>query len=90
MTKKPKYDENGLDKDGHDCFYNIRKSFEKIEDSCDPTDGVTFEWTAKGCGFGQLYFYHNKAGKLLCSSETMSKDFIKRMLCQMVDDCELT
>jgi len=86
-TKTPKYDEDGLDKDGHDCYYNLRKSFEKIEDSCHPTDGVLFTWTAKGTGFGELYFYH-KDGKLKCDSETMGKEFVKRMLCQMVDDAE--
>ena len=91
MTKKnPKYDKNGLDKDGHDCFYNLRKAFEQIEDSCDIIDGVQMNWQAQGRGFGQFYFYHDDDSQLCCSSETMGKEFIKRMLCQMVDDCKLT
>ena len=91
MTKKPKYDPvTRLDKDGHDCFYNLRKAFEKIEDSCDMIGGCQMDWTAKGCGFGQFYFYHDDDGQLCCSSETMGKEFIKLMLCQMVDDCKLT
>ncbi len=88
-TKKPKYDPvTRLDKDGHDCYYNLRKSFEKIEDSCSPTESVLFEWTAKDCGFGQLYFYTDEKGVLRCDSETMGKEFAKRMLCQMVDDAQ--
>ena len=69
----------------------VHKSmFENIEDSCDIIDGVQMNWEAKDCGFGQFYFYHNDEGQLCCDSETMGKEFIKRMLCQMVDDCELT
>lgn len=88
--KKPKYDPvTHLDKDGHDCYYNLRKGFENIEDSCTLSGAsVLFEWSAKGCGFGQLYFYQAEDGKLHCDSETMGKEFVKRMLCQMVDDAE--
>lgn len=85
-----KYDESGLDENGKDVFQNLREMFEKIEDSCHPTGGFQVDWTAKGCGFGQFYFYYDEDGQLCCSSETMGKDFIKRMLCQMVDDCKLT
>jgi hypothetical protein len=85
-----KYDENGLDKDGKDCFTNIREAFEKIEDSAELVNSFQLNWTAKGCGFGQFYFYTDKDGQLCCSSETMGKEFIKRILNQMVDDCKLT
>ena len=44
--------------------------------------------TAKDCGFGQLYFYTDDEGVLHCDSETMGKEFVKRMLCQMVDDAK--
>lgn len=82
MTKKCDDNVNNLPVRG--------EMFENLEDFCAPVDLVTFEWTAKGCGFGQLYFYRNEAGDLHCDSETMGKEFVKRMLCQMVDDCKLS
>lgn len=45
-------------------------------------------WSVKNIGWGVFYFY-NKDGKLHCSNETMSKEFIKEILCKMIDDCEL-
>jgi hypothetical protein len=58
-------------------------------------DGVSlhkrfgFDWSAKGIGFGQFYFYQDKYGVIHCDNECMSKEFIKRILCSMVDQCEL-
>ena len=89
-TKNPKYVNPGMNKEGNDCYHNLLEAFERIEDACDMIGGVELEWTAKDCGFGRFYFYHNDEGQLCCDSETMGKEFIKRMLCQMVDDCELT
>lgn len=45
---------------------------------------VTVKWTAKGTGFGEFTFY-SVDGKLHCQNEMMSKDFIKLMLCLIVD-----
>ena len=67
---------------------SIQDMFDAMEDSCRPMDGCTLNWSAKGMGFGQFYFY-NKDGKLHCDNEMMSREFIKKMLCQMVDDCVL-
>ena len=68
----------------------LKDMFDGIQDSCEmQTDGIFVNWTAKGTGFGQFYFYYEN-DQLMCDSETMGKEFIKRMLCQMVDDCELT
>lgn len=68
---------------------SLDESFAQLKDHCHPTHDVHVQWTAKGIGFGEFYFYEND-GKLYCDNEAMSKDFIKRMLCQMVDDCILS
>ena len=68
----------------------LKEVFDELKDSCElQTDGFIVNWTAEGTGFGQFYFYYEN-DQLMCDSETMGKEFIKRMLCQMVDDCELT
>ena len=47
-------------------------------------------WSAANCGFGQFYFYHDKRdGKIHCSNECKDKEFIKAVLCNMVDNCVL-
>jgi len=69
---------------------SLHEQFEKLEDKCEPESfGISFGWTAKGVGFGEFYFYRNKEGGLVCDNECMSKEFIKKMLCQMIDDCEM-
>ena len=65
---------------------------EEQEDYCIPATterGVLVDWSVNGVGFGEFYFYM-KDGKIYCDNETMDKDFIKQMLCQMVDDSILT
>jgi len=56
-----------------------------------PTGSFSLNWSKPGVGWGQATFYflaHEKGAdvKLYCDSEGMSKDFIKEMLAQMVDD----
>ena len=72
-----------------DC--NLEEFFEQFEDCCVPanTEGCTeFQWSAKGVGFGSFYFFY-KDDELVCENEIMSKEFIKKMLCNMVDNCTL-
>lgn len=59
---------------------------------CAPLFGhsIMVEWIEPKVGFGQFVFYSNAKGELFCDNELMSKEFIKRKLCQMVDDCVLT
>lgn len=47
-----------------------------------------FEWGKENIGFGRFYFYQ-KDGKVYCNNEMMSKDFIKTMICEMIDNCIL-
>lgn len=50
---------------------------------------IYLNWSHSDYGFGQFYFYTDSDEKIHCSNELMSKDFIKQVLCQMVDDCIL-
>jgi len=64
--------------------------FNKFDNGCTPVGHAEFEWTAKGVGFGGMYFYLNKEdGYVHCENEAMSREFLKEMLCQMVDNCVL-
>ena len=81
----------------------LKEYFASFKDSCGPRrdDNGVFTpimaaWTAKDHGFGEFTFYviggklrYVIGDKLRCDNEAMSKDFIKKMLCQMVDDAEL-
>ncbi len=60
-------------------------TIEKRED----TDYLfTLQWGAKEIGFGELDFYY-KEGQLCCDTEMMGKEFIKKALCAMIDNCNL-
>lgn len=60
------------------------------EISCIPWSSAGFRWSASGIGFGQVYFrYDEDRDVIYCDNEMMSKEFIKRILCRMVDECEL-
>lgn len=61
-----------------------------MNDSCVPHGAFGLNWTAKGIGFGQMYFrVDTKDGYVHCSNEYMGREFLKRMLCAMVDNCVL-
>lgn len=53
------------------------------------SNNFTLNWSTDNIGFGQFRFYE-KDGELFCDNEMMSKEFVKRMLCQMVDECAFT
>lgn len=59
-----------------------------------PTQSFTLCWGKPGMGFGEATFYfsnhENGEMKLYCDNECMSKEFIKEMLCTMVDNCTFT
>lgn len=76
--------------DGDHCL-----GYEEIKDAkyfpiyCEPNAGITFSWGRADTGFGQFYFYV-KDKELYCDNEMMSKDFVKEMLCHMVDSATFT
>jgi hypothetical protein len=49
-------------------------------------DTITISWAVKNVGWGQFTF-SQKDDKLFCSSEGMNKEFVKAVLCDMVDLC---
>ena len=61
----------------------------------EPTEPFQINWGKPGVGFGQLYFYFQEKQddsglmEIRCANELMGKEFIKEMLCNMVDGCEL-
>jgi hypothetical protein len=54
----------------------------------DLMNGFQIKWSVKNIGWGEFYFY-NKDENIHCSNELMSKEFIKSILNNMVDNCIL-
>ncbi len=67
----------------------IRKFFSKLDTECCPHGTAEFRWSEKDLGFGGFYFYIGDDDKVHCSNELMSKEWIKKTLCKMVDECIL-
>jgi len=75
--------------------------FSNLDDTCMPGRNlnkklpalVHVTWSAKNKGFGEFSFFFKKDDQgnevLYCDNECENKAFIKRMLCQMVDDAVL-
>lgn len=69
-----------------DKMDGVQKFLDSCCDSCEPAGHVVFQWSMTGMGFGSFAFYvRNRAVR--CDNELMSKQFVKDILCQMVDDC---
>jgi len=69
---------------------SLREFLDNFEENCEPIKGAAFQWSAKGVGFGQMYFYLSEDdGYVHCGNEIMSRAFLKEMLCKMVDNCVL-
>lgn len=49
--------------------------------------GFVATWQAKNFGFGEVTFYMLD-GVLRCDSETMGRDFVKSVLCKLVDTAQ--
>ena len=49
--------------------------------------GLYINWGAKGVGFGEITFFMDFDGKLHCRSECMGRNFVKKALAAMVDQC---
>lgn len=49
--------------------------------------GFYVHWSAKGIGFGELTFFMGFDGKLHCRSECMGRNFVKKALAALVDQC---
>ena len=53
------------------------------------TTGFCIKWWAKGTGYGEFTFHYDPNNKWHIDNECMSKDFIKAVLCAMVDQAKL-
>lgn len=67
---------------------SLQKLFDQLDNSVDLHNEFSVSWTIKGKGFGQFYFYE-KDGVIHISNECTSKEFIKQVLAQMVDQAVL-
>jgi hypothetical protein len=50
-----------------------------------PLSSFTACWESVSAGFGNITFY-NKEGKFIMDTECMDKDFVKSVLCKLVDE----
>lgn len=81
--------------DSGDWEEGIMKMLDNCPLHAEADSSFVLMWSKPGVGFGEATFYsstHEKGGDLkwYCDSETMSRDFVKEMLCQMVDECIFT
>lgn len=74
--------------DGSKTQYEIKPKKQKLFFGCNyqniPT--IVIEWSEKGRGFGE-YAFQIINDKMVCHNERDSRESVKRVLCQMVDDC---
>lgn len=80
---------------------SFKEMFEQMDDGVYLHNSISMDFSLKGFGFGQIYFYaaEDENGKKLvkengdqvirCQNECMSKETLKRILIAMVDQCEL-
>lgn len=50
--------------------------------------GVDIHWSAQSAGCGRIVIHINNEGKLMCDSQCLSREFVKSVLCQLVDQME--
>lgn len=62
--------------------------FDSLSSKIEPHENFTVSWSVPKVGFGQFYFYKEN-NEWKCSNECMSKEFIKRILCDFVDNLKL-
>lgn len=66
----------------------VTEMFKELPTQCRPSGDCEFGWVSTGIGFGSFRFWVSEEDNVLhCDNEAMSKQFIKDMLCQMVDEC---
>lgn len=60
---------------------------EVSKNRCVPVNPFQVDWCTDGKTFGTFYFYM-KDGVLQCDSGTTNKEFVKQMICKMIDECK--
>ena len=67
---------------------SIKDFLENLPDSVELENEFVLQWSMPEVGFGQFRFY-TKDNVVYCDNECMSKEFIKKILCHMIDNCVL-
>lgn len=67
----------------------IQDFLDSCSDMVDLNNGFSVSWSRTGVGFGSFYFRITEAGSIQIDNECMGKDFIKGVLCRMVDEAIL-
>lgn len=63
----------------------LHDMFDKCEDYTQLNDGFEISWSKNKVGFGSFYFRVRPDGTVGIDNEMMGKNFIKTILCDMVD-----
>ena len=71
--------------DGVQIFLDNCPNFVALDDG----EEFTIRWSQPGVGFGGFYIWEED-GATFIESESMSKEFIKKILCQLVDEAQIT
>lgn len=66
------------------------KSIKEFLDSCPNQTYMDkpfiVRWSRPGVGFGEFAFYYTPDGAVICDNETMTREFVKEVLCDLVDN----
>jgi predicted aconitase len=50
--------------------------------------GISIAWAARGVGFGNMSIIEFSNGEVLIDTENMGKEFVKEVLCALIDKAE--
>lgn len=65
----------------------LQEFLDQCPNAVELCNGFQLNWSKEGVGFGQFYFYTNSdTGRIHCDNEIMGREFIKGILCKMVDE----
>ena len=63
---------------------SVQNFLDECPNYSDITETTVIVWGRPGVGFGEVVFY-KEDGALKCDNEGMSPEFIKEVLCDLVD-----
>lgn len=67
---------------------SLQNFFDACGDSVElNAESLTVEWSRSGVGFGSVTFY-KRDGKLYCDNECMSREFVRKVMTDLVDSAE--
>lgn len=68
---------------------SIQDFFDSCEDDLELVSSCSINWSIKGTGFGNLQLYVGQDGNTWIQNEGMGKNFIKKILCDLIDGATL-